>query len=87
MSSQKEEIPPAPEMDVRMGDKTPAYVEWLAKYNPEEFRKRYVGRKVLGQRMPPVITTINLPKAKPVAPIGADIPEDAMAKEPKEEWK
>jgi hypothetical protein len=87
MSSQKEEIPPAPEMDVRLGDKTPAYIEWLAKYNPEEFKKRYAGRKVLGERMPPVITDIKLPKAKPMAPIGSDIPEDSMAKEPKEEWK
>jgi hypothetical protein len=87
MSSQKEEIPSAPEMDPRMGDKTPAYMEWLAKYNPEEFKKRYAGRKALGERMPPVIKEINVPRGtKPMLPIGSDIPEDAQAKERKEEW-
>jgi len=34
-------IPPAPELDPQLGDKTPAYVEWLARYKPEEFRQRF----------------------------------------------
>jgi len=34
-------IPPAPKLDKMAGDKTPAYVEWLARYHPEKFRERY----------------------------------------------
>lgn len=34
-------IPPRPAMDPEKGDKTPALVEWLAKYAPEEFSERY----------------------------------------------
>ena len=37
----KANIPKAPKMDPRFGDKTPAYVEWLRKYKPKEFRARY----------------------------------------------
>ena len=36
--------PPQPEMDMMLGDKTPAFVEWLRDYSPEEFKKRYAGR-------------------------------------------
>lgn len=43
-------IPPCPEEDPRLGDKTPAVVEWLAQYHPEEYRRRYAGRRThLGQ--------------------------------------
>ena len=38
-------IPPAPEMDPMAGDKTPAFVEWLRDFYPEEFARRYAGRK------------------------------------------
>jgi hypothetical protein len=34
-----------PEMDPQLGDKTPAYVEWLRDNAPVEFQRRYAGRK------------------------------------------
>lgn len=34
-----------PDMDPMLGDKTPAYVEWLRDNAPVEFRRRYAGRK------------------------------------------
>lgn len=36
-------IPPA--QDPLLGDKTPAYVEWLRDNAPVEFHRRYAGRK------------------------------------------
>lgn len=38
-------IPPAPEMEQMLGDKTPAYVEWMRDYHPQEFATRYAGRR------------------------------------------
>lgn len=38
-------IPPAPEMEQMLGDKTPAYVEWMRDHNPQEFAIRYAGRR------------------------------------------
>lgn len=38
-------IPPAPEMEQMLGDKTPAYVEWMRDHHPEEFAIRYAGRR------------------------------------------
>lgn len=38
------EIPPAPDMDPMLGDKTPAYVEWVRDNDPAEFKSRYSGR-------------------------------------------
>lgn len=35
----------APPMDPEMGDKTPAFVEWLHRNYPEEFARRYKDRK------------------------------------------
>lgn len=32
-----EDIPPRPKKNPRIGDKTPAYVEWMARYRKEEF--------------------------------------------------
>jgi hypothetical protein len=40
-----EEIPPAPALDPQAGDKTPAYVEWLREYHPEEYVARFSARK------------------------------------------
>jgi hypothetical protein len=40
-----EPIPPAPELDPQAGDKTPAYVEWLREYHPEEYVARFSARK------------------------------------------
>lgn len=37
----QEGIPPPPPLDRMLGDKTPAYVQWLRTYHPEEFRRRY----------------------------------------------
>jgi hypothetical protein len=34
-------IPPRPKPNRRDGDKTPAFVEWLEKYAPAEYRSRY----------------------------------------------
>lgn len=34
-----------PALDPTLGDKTPAYVEWLRDNKPKEFEKRYKGRK------------------------------------------
>lgn len=34
-------IPPKPKRDIQFGDKTPALVEWYAKYKPNEYRARY----------------------------------------------
>jgi hypothetical protein len=40
----KKETTPAPEMDPMLGDKTPAYVEWVRDNDPAEFARRYAGR-------------------------------------------
>lgn len=37
----KDKIPPIPKKDMRLGDKTPAVVEWYRKYKPAEFKARY----------------------------------------------
>jgi hypothetical protein len=34
-----------PELDPLLGDKTPAYVEWLRDNAPVEFHRRYAGRR------------------------------------------
>lgn len=34
-------IPPPPPRNKRDGDKTPAYVDWMRQYYPEEFKLRY----------------------------------------------
>lgn len=86
-SPSPQEVPLAPEMDPRLGDKTPAYMQWMAKFHPEKFKKQYAGRKVMGVRMPFAIDEPKVPESKPLAPLEGDLPEDAMAKEPKEEWK
>src|SRR5262245_392862 len=46
------DIPPEPPMDPRMGDKTPAYMEWLSKYHPELYEARYKGRKTPVGKVP-----------------------------------
>jgi hypothetical protein len=37
-------IPPQPELDPMLGDKTHAYVEWLRDYHPEQFKTQYANR-------------------------------------------
>jgi hypothetical protein len=34
-------IPKPPRQNIRQGDKTPAYVEWLQKYKPNTFKQKY----------------------------------------------
>ena len=67
--------PPPPPMDPRLGDKTPAWMEWLGHYFPEEFRKRFKGRKThLTTGINPHLST-------------GDVPESHFAKEAAEEWR
>lgn len=37
----KAKIPPMPKKDMRLGDKTPAVVEWYRMYHPAEYKARY----------------------------------------------
>lgn len=67
--------PPPPPMDPRLGDKTPAWMEWLGHYFPEEFKKRFKGRKThLTTGINPHLST-------------GDVPESHFAKEAAEEWR
>ena len=67
------EIPPAPPQDPYLGDKTPAFMEWVAKFHPDEFAKRYAGRKT------PVTDHRGVP-------IGPDVPESSITPEAPEVW-
>jgi hypothetical protein len=44
-SEPKKDIPPRPEMDPMLGDKTIELVEWLRDHHPQEFAIRYAGRR------------------------------------------
>ena len=63
-------IPPPPPMDPKLGDKTPAYIQWFMKTHPDKFMTRYKGRKfdMHAEIKPP-----------------GDIPELPMDK-PEEQW-
>jgi hypothetical protein len=37
-------IPPQPELDLMLGDKTHAYVEWMRDYHPDQFKTQYANR-------------------------------------------
>jgi len=54
-----EDIPPGlplmPEIDLMAGDKTPAVVEWFRDYWPEEYERRYKGRKTHLNRKPHLV--------------------------------
>lgn len=41
----KKAVPPMPPIDKMLGDKTPEVIEWYREYQPEEYAKRYAGRK------------------------------------------
>jgi hypothetical protein len=84
MSKQSNE---PPEQDPRMGDKTPAYVEWMFKHKPEEAKKLYAGRKVMGVRLPLGLDKVpQFPKTASQLQSSGDIPESSMAKEEPEQW-
>lgn len=42
--SEPKTIPPQPELDLMLGDKTRAYVEWLRDFYPEQFVTQYANR-------------------------------------------
>jgi hypothetical protein len=67
------DIPPPPEMHPKLGDKTPAYVNWIRTYFPAEYEERYKGRKThLTTGINPHVTA-------------GDIPQGHMAAEATEE--
>ena len=66
--------PPEPPMDPRLGDKTPAYMQWLGTYFPEKYRARYKGRK----------THLNTGRNPHIGPTG-DVPDDHFGYERAEE--
>lgn len=37
----KDKIPDPPECEPQLGDLTPAYIEWVRKYYPDDFEARY----------------------------------------------
>lgn len=37
----EKDIPKPPKKTIEQGDKTPAYVEWMKQYKPEEYKARY----------------------------------------------
>lgn len=39
------DIPPMPAIDPTKGDKTPEVIRWYRDYRPQEFERRYKGRK------------------------------------------
>lgn len=45
-------IPSPPKQNIRQGDKTPAYVDWLFKYKPNTFKQKYgiIGRGTVIRR-------------------------------------
>jgi hypothetical protein len=69
------EIPPEPPQDPRLGDKTPAYMQWLGTYFPEKYEERYKGRR----------THLNVGPNPHIQ--GGDVPESHFSADPKEEWK
>lgn len=68
--------PPPPPQDPRLGDKTPAYMEWLGHYFPEEFKERYRGRKTH--------LTVGINPYLDQTPKG-DVPESHFGKDPAEQ--
>lgn len=74
-----------PDQDPTMGDKTPAYVEWMFKHKPDEAKKIYAGRKVMGVQLPfKIEKTPEFPKLPDTTP--GDIPESSMAPDASEQW-
>jgi hypothetical protein len=71
----EEPIPPPPECEPRLGDLTPAYVEWMAKHHEDTFEEHYKGRIPKGQR------------TYTPTPFKGDIPAEHQEKIVKEEWR
>jgi hypothetical protein len=40
----KAQVPDPPDCDPALGDLTPAYIEWVKKFYPDDFKARYQGR-------------------------------------------
>jgi hypothetical protein len=68
--------PPAPRMDPKLGDKTPAYIEWFKKYFPDDYVAKYKGRRTH------LTTGVNPHLSGP-----GDVPETHFGKDPEAEWK
>ena len=69
-------IPPEPPMNPRLGDKTPAWMQWLGTYYPEKFKERFKGRK----------THLTVGVNPHIDPVG-DVPESSFGKDPEVEWR
>lgn len=80
------DVPPPPPQDPRYGDKTPAYVEYMFKFFPDQAKQLYGGRKVMGKLLPPVISDVPNFERKPLPPLEGDLSTDAMETEPDEVW-
>jgi hypothetical protein len=71
----KPDIPEPPPMDPALGDKTPAYMEWYRQHHPDEYERKYRGRRThLTKNINPHIT-------------GEDVPDTHFGEDPKEEQK
>lgn len=68
-------IPPPPDMDPRLGDKTPAYMAWMETHFPEKYKEQYKGRRTH-------LTTGRNPHLD-----FRDVPDEYFGRDPSEEHR